>query len=230
MPAGYGPTAVIDTADWDIVVPLLSPFDPTGSRLEAAISPGMGGPAIATVSTDDGSLAWMLNQTGKAVAVNVHVPVAARDGWQAAQKTVLGFDFHRTVVGSTKDEWFGAQTITFQVYPASDSALAMLGAGFLYGGRPAASGKATTPPLQIGPQGPPGPQGPAGGGGSGADPQLSYSIAAAASFTANHGRSYRPAVALLLPSGEQVETDVYHAPGQVTVVFAQPFTGTLLLG
>lgn len=81
-----------------------------------------------------------------------------------------------------------------------------------------------------GPMGPMGPPGPAGGGGSGADPQLTYSIAGASSFTANHGRNYRPAVALLLPSGEQVETDVYHAPGQVTVVFAQPFTGTLLLG
>lgn len=163
MPAGLGPIAVLDTADWDLTVPLATPFDPTGSRLQATISPGIGGPAIAVISTDDGSLAWVPDPiTGKAIAVQVHVPVAARDGWQAAQKTVLGLDLHRTVAGSTANEWFGAQTVTFQVYPASDSELAMLGAGFLYGGRPPTTGKAILSPLQVGPQGPPGEQGPAG--------------------------------------------------------------------
>lgn len=80
--------------------------------------------------------------------------------------------------------------------------------------------------VSLGPVGPPGPS----GSGSGGLPQQVYPISNAASFTANHGRSDQPDILLLLPSGEQVETDVYRAPGQVTIVFAQPFTGTLLLG
>lgn len=77
-----------------------------------------------------------------------------------------------------------------------------------------------------GEQGEPGPQGLDGSAGV---PELPYQIPGVASFTAAHGKPYRPAVTLLLPSGEEVETDVYHAPGQTTLVFAQPFTGTLYL-
>jgi hypothetical protein len=74
----------------------------------------------------------------------------------------------------------------------------------------------------------PGPMGPPGRDGLGTT--LSYPIASVASFTANHGLPYTPKATILDANGEQVDTDTYFAPGQVTVVFATPFTGTLNIG
>lgn len=60
-------------------------------------------------------------------------------------------------------------------------------------------------------------------------PPSAYPINGAASFTAAHGKAFAPDIWILTPSGELVETDVLHAPGATTVVFPEPFTGTLYL-
>ena len=59
---------------------------------------------------------------------------------------------------------------------------------------------------------------------------LTLPITAASSFTAPHNFPYRPRTWLIDATGAEVETDVLYAPGQVTVVFPGPFTGTLYLG
>ena len=74
------------------------------------------------------------------------------------------------------------------------------------------------------------PQGPAGPPGIGVATVLTFSITAASSFTASHGFTYSPRAWLVDQAGELVETDVLYAPGQVTVMFPGPFTGTLYLG
>jgi hypothetical protein len=76
-------------------------------------------------------------------------------------------------------------------------------------------------------EGPPGPRGPGGGGDGGGLEQLVYQLNNVGSFTARHGFSRIPSVRLLTPLGEEVETDVRHAPGQTLLVFPVPFTGTL---
>lgn len=59
---------------------------------------------------------------------------------------------------------------------------------------------------------------------------MSYPIVAASSFTAAHGFPFNPNAWLVDSSGTKVDTDTFYAPGQVTVVFPTPFTGTLQLG
>ena len=59
---------------------------------------------------------------------------------------------------------------------------------------------------------------------------LTLPITAASSFTASHNFPYRPRAWLVDATGAEVETDILHAPGQVTAVFPGPFTGTLYLG
>lgn len=72
-------------------------------------------------------------------------------------------------------------------------------------------------------------QGMAGPPGVSAAAPTAYAIAGAASFTAHHGLPFAPSAWIVTPEGELVETDVLHSPGATTVVFPQPFTGTLYL-
>lgn len=64
-----------------------------------------------------------------------------------------------------------------------------------------------------------------GGGGV-----LTFAITGASSFAASHAFAHRPRVWLVDAAGEEVDTDTHHAPGQVTVIFPGPWTGTLYLG
>lgn len=72
--------------------------------------------------------------------------------------------------------------------------------------------------------GPQGARGPSGG------EVLVLPIRGASSFTANHPFAYAPRAWLLDAASVEVETDIVHAPGQVTAIFPVPFTGTLYLG
>lgn len=58
----------------------------------------------------------------------------------------------------------------------------------------------------------------------------SYAIDAVAGMTVNHGLAYAPRITIVDSDGDEVTTDVTHAPGQTTLMFAAPFTGTLYLG
>lgn len=65
---------------------------------------------------------------------------------------------------------------------------------------------------------------------SGAASVMTFQIRGASSFTAPHGLPYQPRAWLVDAAGEAVDTDTLYAPGQVTVIFPGPFTGTLQLG
>lgn len=72
-------------------------------------------------------------------------------------------------------------------------------------------------------------QGIAGPPGANAAAPRIFPIQSTASFTANHGLPFAPEIWIVTPAGEVIETDVLHSPGAATVVFPQPFTGTLYL-
>ena len=160
MPAGSGQTAVIDTADWRLIVPMKCPLNLSGSRLTATMTGAFGGPAAAEIDSEDGSISWVADPiTGVSTAVIVIVPKAMRGDWRAtgangqAAAVTVAFDIHRLVAGSPADEWLGRSWVL--VLPASDSELVLAGAGtqpILIGKQPA--GGVLLPALQTGPQGP----------------------------------------------------------------------------
>lgn len=159
MPAGYGQTAAIDTADWNFIVPLKCPMRLPGSRLKGTMTAAFGGPPAAEIDSADGSISWVADDEGLTRALIVKVKKAARGGWratgpagQAAQVTVV-FDVHRYVDGSDADEWLGRTSVL--VLPASDSELVTQGFGtqpILINKQP--EGGILLPALQTGPQGP----------------------------------------------------------------------------
>lgn len=160
MHACSGRTAVVDTADWRLIVPLRTPLNLSGTRLRATMTPAFGGPPAAQIDSDDGSISWVADPvTGLSTAVIVIVSVAARGGWRAAGSSgqpvpiTVAFDVHRTVTGSTADEWLGRSSVL--VLPATDSELVLAGAGtqpILVSKQP--EGGVLLPAFQTGPQGP----------------------------------------------------------------------------
>ena len=72
-------------------------------------------------------------------------------------------------------------------------------------------------------QGIPGPVGPPG------STPTSYAISNVSSFNTAHAYPYPPTARLLDEFGQEVDTDVTHNPGQISLAFAIPFTGTLYL-
>ena len=56
-----------------------------------------------------------------------------------------------------------------------------------------------------------------------------YSVNGVTSFNASHSFSYNPQTWLIDASGSVVETDVVYTKGNVNLIFALPFTGTLYL-
>lgn len=150
------PTAVIDTADWRLAVPLKTALDLTGSRLTAAMTRDFGGAPAASVDSADGSITWTPDPaTGLTSSIVITVPKARRGTWLASQALTLIFDVHRTVEGSDADEHLGRSSL--YVMPASDSAFVAQRRG---GANPilaAPYGSAVLlPALQTGPQGRPG--------------------------------------------------------------------------
>lgn len=134
MHSCIGQSAVIDTADWRLIVPLRTPLNLSGSRLRGTMTPAFGGPPAADIDSDDGSISWVADPvTGLSKAVIVIVSAASRGGWRAAgpggQPVLINvaFDVHRTMVGSTADEWLGRSRVL--VLPATDSELVLAGAG-----------------------------------------------------------------------------------------------------
>lgn len=77
----------------------------------------------------------------------------------------------------------------------------------------------------VGPPGVPGPQGPIGPLGA----PLRLDAPLAATWILPHPLGRIPAVQVVLPSGESVIADVSASPAAVTVVFAAPQTGFVLI-
>lgn len=154
-------TTVIDTADWSLVVPLKPALNLTGSRLTAAMTGQFGGAPAAEIDSDAGSITWTADPTtGLTGALTISVPKVARGAWSAIganslpRPVTLFFDVHRTVAGSTKDEWLGRSSVL--ILPGTDSAAVTAQAsGFqpvLVAAQPCSG--AVLPALQTGPQGP----------------------------------------------------------------------------
>ncbi|MFB0493004.1 hypothetical protein ABIE45_005590 [Methylobacterium sp. OAE515] len=159
MSACLGRTAVIDTADWRLIVPMKCPLNLSGSRLWGKMTASFGGEPAAEINSDDGSISWIADANGLTTALIVIVPKAARGDWRAAgpggvaAPVTVVVDVHRSVTGSTADEWLGRTSAL--VLPASDSELVIAGGGaqpILINRQP--EGGVLLPALQIGPQGP----------------------------------------------------------------------------
>ena len=217
------PTAVIDTADWRLAVPLKTALDLTGSRLTAAMTRDFGGAPAASVDSADGSITWTPDPaTGLTSSIVITVPKARRGTWLASQALTLIFDVHRTVEGSDADEHLGRSSL--YVMPASDSAFVAQRRG---GANPilaAPYGSAVLlPALQTGPQGRPG----VGGGSSAAVvvPQATPS----ASWAIPHPFGRLPSVTVYDASGSELIADISATPTMVSVVFAKPTAGSAVL-
>ena len=85
------------------------------------------------------------------------------------------------------------------------------------------------PPGPTGTTGSAGPSGPAGPAGPSGSTPTQYTITNTASFSTSHSYPYPPSALLLDEAGQEVDTDVTHNPGQISLSFAIPFTGTLYL-
>lgn len=73
-----------------------------------------------------------------------------------------------------------------------------------------------------------GQRGPAGPPGDGASIQINQ-ISPASTWVLTHTLGRRPAVDVYLTSGERIMTDVFATDTQVTVIFATPQTGYVML-
>ncbi|WP_170249283.1 hypothetical protein [Methylobacterium haplocladii] len=112
-----------------------------------------GGPEAVALDSANGAITWIADTNGLTDSLILSVPKAARGGWLASTPTTLVFDVHRTVTGSTIDEWLGRSSV--RVLPATDSALVRQQAAFtqiLVAGQPGSG--VVLPALTTGPQGP----------------------------------------------------------------------------
>lgn len=221
-----GQTAVIDTADWALIVPIRPPLNLTGSRLRATLAPARGGPPACTIDSADGSISWVADASGVSDYLIIRAAKSLRGSWQATLPTSVFFDVHRSVVGSAADEWLGRTNVL--VLPGSDSSIVTQpqASGFvLIPGQPCTG--VLLPTLQTGPQGPPGPPGASGGGAGSA--QIFSQATPAATWVIPHGFGRRPLVAVYDASGAELLADIIADAAAATVTFAQPTAGSAVL-
>lgn len=163
-------TTVIDTAGWQVTVPVNPPRNFTGSRLTATIAPQFGGKVVdldsaVLVPGYDGAhqIDWTADAEGLTRQIILTVTNAMRGGWSAiAPNGLPGIvplfaDVKRTVAGSTRDPEALGRT-SFVAMPGTDSpAVAAAAGGFQAILSPLQGLQAiTATALVIGPQGPPG--------------------------------------------------------------------------
>lgn len=163
-------TTVIDTAGWQVVVPVKPALDLAGSHLTATLADRFGGAVVALDSTIlvpgyDGAhqIDWTADANGLTDHLVLTVTRAMRAGWLAAGPNglpglvTLYADAKRTVAGSTRDPEALGRT-SFTVMPGTDSpAVAAAVGGFQAILSPLQGLQAVTATaLQVGPQGPPG--------------------------------------------------------------------------
>ncbi|MCJ2102470.1 hypothetical protein [Methylobacterium sp. E-046] len=163
-------TTVIDTAVWQVVVPLKPALDLTGSRLTAALADRFGGAVVALDSAVevpgyDGAhqIAWTADPvTHLTDRLVLTVTRAMRGSWLAAGPNglpglvTLFADVKRTVAGSARDPELLTRA-SFAVVPGTDSP-AVAAAASSFQAVLSAQGfqPITATALATGPQGPPG--------------------------------------------------------------------------
>lgn len=155
-------TAVIDTADWPLAVPLQPaagrPIDFSGSTLTIALTPIFGGPVVAEASSADGSLTFVPASGAVPAYFALDLPVAGR-AWRIGRPTTVAGDIlRRPDPDGPAVEWLGR--VTLRVLPGSDSsAIAQAApAPVLIDAQPY-DGRIATAPMLVGPQGARGPIG-----------------------------------------------------------------------
>ena len=164
-------TTVIDTAGWQIVVPLKPAQNLAGSRLTATLADRFGGAVVALDSAVSvpgyggvNQIAWTAGADGLSDHLVFTVTWAMRGAWLATGpnglpgSVVLLADVKRTVAGSTRDP-DRLTRASFPVEPGTDSPAVAAAAGGFQAVLAAPSGFQTTTAsaLPVGPQGPPGP-------------------------------------------------------------------------
>ncbi|MCJ2053979.1 hypothetical protein [Methylobacterium sp. J-070] len=162
-------TTVIDTAGWQVVVPIKPALNLAGSRLTATLADRFGGAVVALDSTVevpgyDGAheIDWTADPiTHLTDSLVLTVTKAMRGTWLATGPNglpglvTLFADVQRTVAGSSRDpEPLGR--ISFSVLPGTDSPAVAAASGSFQAVLTAVPGlqAVTATALQVGPQGP----------------------------------------------------------------------------
>ena len=161
-------TTLIDTAGWQVVVPVKPARNFTGSRLTATVAPQFGGKVVdldsaVLVPGYDGAhqIDWTADAEGLTSQLILTVTNAMRGGWSATGPNglpglvTLFADVKRTVSGSTRDPEALGRT-SFAVMPGTDSAAVTAAAGSFQAVLAPLQGlqAITATALQVGPQGP----------------------------------------------------------------------------
>jgi hypothetical protein len=161
-------TTLIDTAGWQVVVPIKPALNLAGSRLTATLADRFGGAVVALDSAVevpgyDGAhqIDWTADADGLTDHLVLTVTRAMRGTWLATGPNglpglvTLFADVLRTVAGSSRDPEPLGQT-SFAVRPGTDSPAVAAAAGSFQAVLVAASGlqAVTATALQVGPQGP----------------------------------------------------------------------------
>ena len=158
----YHATAVIDTADWLLAIPVRAAdgtsVDFSATPLSIDFRPINGGPVVCSASTAVGTLAFVAATTMPAVDAyfRLDLRVAART-WTVSAPTAVYGDLkrHPDPLDPAREEWLGRVALT--VHPGSDSAgiTAVASTPILLPVQPY-DGRILAAPLLVGPQGAPG--------------------------------------------------------------------------
>lgn len=217
------PTAVIDVADWLLAVPIQpvagQAVDFSGTALSLALTPVFGGDPIAVASSADGSLTFV---SGPAPYFAIDLRVADRT-WRVSRVTSVLGDILRQPNSANPDhvEWLGR--LALRVHPGSSSSgIASLATSPVLILAQPYEGRLVAEPVIVGPQGVPGP--------AGANNAIEFAqTAPAATWIIPHTFGRRPVVTVYTTAGEEVIADVSATSTSVSIVFAQPTSGSAIL-
>lgn len=149
-------TAVIDSADWLLAVPIKAAagqgVDFSGTPLSVAFAPAFGGEPVATAQSSDGSLVFVPAAGSVPAHFTIDLPVTDRTWRTDAPVTVVGDILRTPQAGHT--EWLGR--VAFVVHPGSASgSVARIGHGPVLLPAQPYDGRVSSAPLIVGPQGAP---------------------------------------------------------------------------
>ncbi|WP_407529454.1 hypothetical protein [Methylobacterium oryzisoli] len=153
-------TAVIDTADWPLAIPVRAAdgtsVDFSTTPLSIGFRPINGGPVVTSASTAAGTLAFVAATSTVDAYFRLDLRVAART-WTVSAPTAVYGDLkrHPDPQNPASEEWLGRVALT--VHPGSDSAGIATAAStpVLLPVQPY-DGRIIAAPLLVGPQGAPG--------------------------------------------------------------------------
>lgn len=149
-------TAVIDTADWVLAVPLEASGNPlnfSGTSLSIALTPIFGGPPIARAQSADGSLTFVPATADTLAYFAINLRVKDRT-WRVARQTAVDGDIlrHPDPGNPLYTEWLGRVSLTVAPGSGSTGILTPAQAPVLTDIQPY-DGRIVTAPMALGIQG-----------------------------------------------------------------------------